>query len=108
MSNKQKSKAAEPSALTFEHHLKQLEAIVQQLETGQMDLSDSLKAFESGVQHLRACHQRLREAEERIALVVQVDEDGTARMKEFSSGTPDESERPRGKRGSNKDADRLF
>ncbi len=107
---KQKAKTGdETEATSFEQHLKQLEQIVQQLETGQMDLSDSLKVFEMGVQHLRQCHQRLRDAEERIALVVDVDADGSARLKEFSEAKKNNPDRPLpAKRPSGKDDDRLF
>ena len=108
MSKKQKS-ADETDVESFEHHLTQLEAIVQQLETGQMDLSESLKVFEVGLQHLRHCHQRLHEAEERISLVVKVEADGTARLKDFvESPSGDSARKGATKRSSNSDEDRLF
>jgi exodeoxyribonuclease VII small subunit len=107
--NKKPKPSDEPEGKSFEHHLKQLEQIVQQLEAGQMDLSDSLKVFESGLQHLRSCHQRLREAEERIALVVDVNADGTARLKDIDESGKPASDRTRAsKRGGGKDTDQLF
>ncbi len=108
MSKKQKP-PDEIVAESFEHHLKQLESIVQQLETGHMDLSESLRIFEAGLRHLRHCHQRLHEAEERIALVVKVEADGTARLKDFAD--PSTNDPPRSgaaKRSSEQEADRLF
>lgn len=108
MTQKTKGKNPEPAGQTFEDHLRQLEAIVQQLETGQMDLSESLKAFEAGVQHLRACHQRLHEAEEKISVVVDVDEDGTAKLKSFVDAPASEPGKSRSKRSSNRDTDSLF
>lgn len=111
MNKKQKPADALPAA-SFEHHLNQLESIVRQLETGQMDLSESLKVFEAGLQHLRYCHQRLHEAEERIAVVVNVDADGTARLKDFASSESPPKESTRGnsakKPPSDPTADRLF
>ncbi len=107
--NKKQKPTDESEPTNFEFHLKQLEQIVQQLETGQMDLSDSLKVFETGLQHLRNCHQRLREAEERISLVVDVDADGTARLKDFAEAAKNNPDRPRSaKRPGGKDADQLF
>jgi exodeoxyribonuclease VII small subunit len=106
---KQSTHSTEPDSLSFEQHLQQLESIVQQLETGQMDLSESLNVFEAGVQHLRHCHVKLREAEQKIALVVDVAPDGTARLKDFSEAASDAPERPRSnKRAGNQDPDRLF
>lgn len=107
--NKKAKSADEPKPQSFEYHLQQLEAIVQQLETGQMELGESLKVFEAGVSHLRHCQKRLQEAEERIALVVQVEPDGTARLKDFSGDASGEPPAGRaGKRSGHKDSDRLF
>jgi exodeoxyribonuclease VII small subunit len=106
--NKKQRGSDDAESKSFEFHLQQLEKIVQQLEAGQMDLSESLQVFENGLQHLRHCHQRLHEAEERIALVVEVADDGTARLKEFDASSPSAGEKPRTSKRNPKDADRLF
>ncbi len=84
---------------SFEHHLGELEQLVQKLETGQLGLSESLQFFEAGLGHLRECQRRLAEAEERIALVLSVDAEGNAETRPLdltaNSGTPSAESRGR-------------
>jgi exodeoxyribonuclease VII small subunit len=54
----------------FEAALAELEDIVQQLEAGEKSLDESLKLYERGVAALRACHQLLDQAEQRIRKLV--------------------------------------
>jgi len=68
---------------SFEGALEQLEAIVRQLEGGQLPLAEALAQYERGVGHLKACYQLLERAERRIELVTQVDEEGNAEVEEF-------------------------
>ncbi|RMF15046.1 MAG: exodeoxyribonuclease VII small subunit [Gammaproteobacteria bacterium] len=51
----------------FETALKQLEAIVQTLEQGELGLEDAMARYEEGVRLSRQCQQALREAELRIS-----------------------------------------
>lgn len=54
------------AALPFEDALQRLEAIVNQLETGQVSLEKSIEIYETG-NHLRAhCESLLKSAESRI------------------------------------------
>jgi len=69
--------------LSFEGALQRLEAIVQQLEGGQLPLADALAQYEMGVRHLKACYQLLEQAERRIELVTRVDEEGNAEVEAF-------------------------
>ena len=57
-------------ANTFEASLKELEAIVKQLEEGDMPLEESLKLFETGVRLSRASRERLNNAERRIEVLM--------------------------------------
>lgn len=57
----------------FEQSLKELEAIVHQLEEGDLSLEASLKAFEQGVTLTRECQQALNEAEQRVQLLLEKD-----------------------------------
>jgi exodeoxyribonuclease VII small subunit len=68
----------DPTAPTFEEALAELEQIVAKLEGGKLGLSDSLTAYEHGVQRLNHCYQLLRHAERRIELVKSVDAAGNA------------------------------
>ncbi len=63
--------ADKPKTLNFEKHLKELEALVSQLEAGDMSLEDSLKAYERGVELTRLCQGALEEAQLRIQKVVE-------------------------------------
>jgi exodeoxyribonuclease VII small subunit len=56
---------------TFEQAMKQLEQIVQDLESGDMPLEKSIKKFEEGIQLSKFCTQKLDETEKRITLLVQ-------------------------------------
>lgn len=55
--------------MKFEAALKRLEAIVDQLEEGQLDLEKSLELFEEGIQLARFCAEKLQEAEQKIELL---------------------------------------
>lgn len=62
----------------FEHSLAALEAIVHDLEDGQLGLAEALARYEQGVKHLKHCHELLTQAERKIELLTGVADDGTA------------------------------
>ena len=66
-------KAAE--ALNFEGALERLEAVVEQLEGGELELEAALAAFEEGVALSRRCAGELDAAERRIEILTR---DGSA------------------------------
>jgi len=53
----------------FESQLTRLEAIVNELENGELSLEESLARFEEGVSISRQCQQSLSEAEQRVATI---------------------------------------
>jgi len=55
--------------LSFEEALKQLTALVEKLESGQLPLEESVAAFESGVQLSRRCEALLDHAEQRLQIL---------------------------------------
>ena len=55
---------------TFEEALQRLEAIVDRLEEGDLELADALAAFEDGVNLTRRCAGQLEDAERRIEVLV--------------------------------------
>ena len=63
-------------ATSFEESLDALEAIVSDLETGKLGLSDALSRYEQGVRHLKACQQLLERAERKIEVLSGMDADG--------------------------------
>ncbi|MDA0346380.1 MAG: exodeoxyribonuclease VII small subunit [Verrucomicrobia bacterium] len=51
---------------SFEEALKDLEAIIEELETGDVPLSELVDQYEKGTHLLKTCHERLNEAELKI------------------------------------------
>ena len=64
----------------FEIALEELEQVVEQLETGELPLEDSLSAFEKGVGLVKFCQQKLDEVEKKVELLVK-DKDGRIQFK---------------------------
>ena len=54
----------------FEAALARLEAIVTELESGELGLEQSLKLFEEGVKLSRICNARLEEAERKVEILL--------------------------------------
>jgi exodeoxyribonuclease VII small subunit len=62
--------APSPEQMRFSDALGELETIVSALESGQLDLEDSLARYERGVALLRACQARLTEAEQKVTMLM--------------------------------------
>ena len=67
----------------FESALEELEEVVEQLESGELSLEDSLTAFEKGVGLVRFCNQKLNEVEKKIEMLVK-DKEGKLQLKELT------------------------
>lgn len=52
--------------LTFEENLKELDFIVEQLESGEVDLEKSVKLYEKGVLLKNHCEEKLKKVELQI------------------------------------------
>lgn len=70
--------------MDFEKKLNRLEEIVENMETGELSLEDSLKLFEEGVKLSRECNVQLSEAEQKVKLLLGVDENGQAITRDFA------------------------
>ena len=73
-----KAKATKPKAdagFNFERSIEQLETLVAAMEDGELSLEDSLEAFEKGIKLTRECQSALRQAEQKV--LVLMDESGT-------------------------------
>ena len=75
-----KKKANEPS---FEDALAELTDIVEQLDSGELPLEESLEQFERGMTLMKKCHATLSEAEKRVELLTGVDADGNPIVEPF-------------------------
>ena len=60
-----------PEKPDFEASLKELETLVETMEKGDLSLEDSLSHFERGVQLSRTCQQALKEAEQKVEILMQ-------------------------------------
>jgi exodeoxyribonuclease VII small subunit len=67
---------------SFEEALQRLEAVLDSLEHGEMNLEEAVKAFEEGVKLVRFCHGKLDEVERRVELLLK-DEAGRFITKPF-------------------------
>ena len=55
---------------TFEAHLEKIEAIVEELEAGELDLAGSMERYQDGVKSLKHCYELLRKAEQQVRMLV--------------------------------------
>jgi exodeoxyribonuclease VII small subunit len=60
----------EKKAIDFEQQLETLEALVESLEDGGLSLEDSLTSFEQGIKLARDCQQALKQAEQKVELLM--------------------------------------
>lgn len=56
---------------TFEDSLKNLEDIVKKLEDGDLNLDESLKEFQKGVEAYRYCNEMLNQVEGKVKLIIE-------------------------------------
>nr|WP_086939012.1 exodeoxyribonuclease VII small subunit [Thaumasiovibrio occultus] len=63
-----------PENMSFESALDELERIVAQLESGELPLDDALKQFERGIALARHGRQTLTNAEQKIEILTQPDD----------------------------------
>ncbi len=68
--------AAEISNLSFEKALAELESIVEKLESGKVDLEQSISIYERGEALKKHCEKLLKDAEARIEKIT-LKPDGT-------------------------------
>ena len=73
--------AKKNDAFDFEKALKELEALVERLETGDLSLEESLKDFERGVALTRACQKALADAEQKVQILL--NEEGKEKLELF-------------------------
>ena len=59
--------------MNFEENVEKLEKTVQELESGNLNLEDSIKKFEEGMEISKKCSEVLNQAEKRISILVEKD-----------------------------------
>ena len=65
----------EIKAIDFEKQLETLEGLVESLESGDLSLEDSLKSFEQGIKVARDCQQALKQAEQKVEVLMRQGDD---------------------------------
>jgi exodeoxyribonuclease VII small subunit len=63
-------KAAKEAPPDFETAMRDLEQLVERLEQGDLPLEESLAAFERGVMLTRLCQTALKEAEQKVEILL--------------------------------------
>ena len=61
--------------MKLEEAMRRLDEVVKTLDSDRLDLDESLKLYEEGVRLVRACHEKLSDAERRIS-ALRISEDG--------------------------------
>ena len=59
--------------INFEEALQKLETIVDDLESGELSLENSLKSFEKGIKLARQCQEKLSKAELQVQKLIEED-----------------------------------
>ncbi|TVZ40137.1 exodeoxyribonuclease VII small subunit [Alteromonadaceae bacterium 2753L.S.0a.02] len=77
---------AKQKTLDFEASLEHLEELIEQLESGELSLEESLKTFEQGIKLTRQCQQALKAAEQKVAVLMKQD-DGEMTETSFEATT---------------------
>lgn len=76
---------------TFEEAMKQLEEIVQELESGDLPLEKAILKYEEGVRLSRFCSEKLDETEKRITILQ--NQDGNVLEKPFMQENESEEDK---------------
>ncbi|MDR2877855.1 MAG: exodeoxyribonuclease VII small subunit [Chromatiales bacterium] len=66
-----KTPAPSTTPADFEQALKELEAIVERMEQGDVPLEESLRQFERGITLTRTCQEALKAAEQRVQVLTE-------------------------------------
>jgi exodeoxyribonuclease VII small subunit len=88
--------------LSFETAMAGLETIVRELETGDINLEESLARYEKGVSILKRCYAQLRQAEQKILLLAGEDAEGKPLTQPFDHAPALGGDRPDARRRSRK------
>ena len=63
--------ATKKADINFEKALEELEGIVEDLESGDLSLENSLKSFEKGIKLARQCQEQLSKAELQVQKLIE-------------------------------------
>ena len=75
--------------LTYTEGSQELERIIRSLESGDMELEESLESYTRGVELLKSLRSRLSEAEQKVSILLQ-DVDGTDTLAPADAASTDD------------------
>lgn len=81
---------ARRKSVNFEAALEELESLVEQMEDGDLSLEESLAAFEKGIRLARECQEALKQAEQRVQVLLQ--QGGDEQLASFAGDDGDEDD----------------
>ncbi len=59
------------SNFNFEEEMKKLQNIVLKLEDDNLDLDEAIKNYQQGIETAKACHEKIKEAEELVVKTIE-------------------------------------
>ena len=62
-----------PKTISFEENLEKLKGIVEDLESGDLPLKESLEKFQGGIDIIKQCYKELETAELKIETIIKKD-----------------------------------
>ena len=62
--------ATKKTEVSFEENIKELEGIVNRLESGEVSLDEMLGLFEEGIRRTKECTSQLKNAEQKITVLM--------------------------------------
>lgn len=62
---------AKSKTASFENSLQTLEQLVQQMDSGELSLEESLALFEKGIKLIRQCQDQLQTAEQKVQVLLE-------------------------------------
>ena len=75
---------AEKKTVNLEKSLADLEALVEELESGDLPLDKAMKKFEEGIKLTRGCQAALKDAEQKVEILLK-SAGGDETLQEFSA-----------------------
>ena len=69
--------------MEFEKKLKELEKLVEKMNSGKLSLEEDVKSFEKGIKISNALGKELNKAEEKVQQLISVTDKGDIQTKEF-------------------------
>jgi exodeoxyribonuclease VII small subunit len=69
---------------SFEQAMRQLEKIIQEMETGDLPLEKAMSKFEEGIRLTQFCSQKLNETEKKIQVLLKDHQSGTINYAPFN------------------------